>query len=96
MICELTNMEVANASMYDGASALAEAVLMSVRLTTERAFVAAQSASVLPPGGATYVRGIDLELVDIPWSDSGALDIATLKRELNDDIAAVVVQNPNF
>lgn len=97
MICELTGMEVANASMYDGASALAEAVLMAVRMN--------DGARVLLPESlhpfyrqvvATYVRGIGLELVDIPWSDSGAVDLAVLKRELTDHTAAVVVQNPNF
>ncbi len=97
MICELTNMEVANASMYDGASSLAEAVLMSVRLNNRTRVLLPRSLhpfyrQVI----ATYVRGIELELVDIPWSDSGTLDIHALKRELNDNTAAVVVQNPNF
>ena len=97
MICELTNMEVANASMYDGASALAEAVLMSVRLNNRtRVLLPLSLHPFYRQVVATYVRGIDLELVDIPWSDSGALDIAALKRELNDNTAAVVVQNPNF
>ncbi len=97
MICELTGMEVANASMYDGASALAEAVLMAVRMNN--------GARVLLPRSlhpfyrqvvGTYVRGIGLELVDIPWSDAGALDADILTRELTGDTAAVVVQNPNF
>ena len=97
MICELTNMEVANASMYDGASALAEAVLMSVRLNNRTRVLLPRSLHPFyRQVVATYVRGIDLELVDIPWSDSGTLDIAALKRELNDNTAAVVVQNPNF
>ena len=97
MICELTNMEVANASMYDGASALAEAVLMSVRLNNRTRVLLPRSLHPFyRQVVATYVRGIDLELVDIPWSDSGALDIPALKRELNDNTAAVVVQNPNF
>jgi glycine dehydrogenase subunit 1 len=97
MICELTNMEVANASMYDGASSLAEAVLMSVRLNNRTRVLLPRSLhpfyrQVI----ATYVRGIELELVDIPWSDSGTLDMSALKRELNDNTAAVIVQNPNF
>ena len=97
MICELTNMEVANASMYDGASALAEAVLMSVRLNNRTRVLLPRSLHPFyRQVVATYVRGIDLELVDIPWSDSGTLDISALKRELNDNTAAVVVQNPNF
>lgn len=97
MICELTNMEVANASMYDGASALAEAVLMAVRMNNNTRVLLPRSLHPFyRQVVATYVRGIDLELVDIPWSDSGALDIAALKRELTDNTAAVVVQNPNF
>ena len=97
MICELTNMEVANASMYDGASALAEAVLMSVRLNNcTRILLPRSLHPFYRQVVSTYVRGIDLELVDIPWSDSGTLDISALKRELNDNTAAVVVQNPNF
>ncbi|MCE2436175.1 MAG: aminotransferase class I/II-fold pyridoxal phosphate-dependent enzyme, partial [Candidatus Latescibacteria bacterium] len=97
MICELTNMEVANASMYDGASALAEAVLMAVRLNNHTRVLLPRSLHPFyRQVVATYVRGIDLELVDIPWSDSGTLDIAILKRELTDNTAAVVVQNPNF
>ena len=97
MICELTNMEVANASMYDGASALAEAVLMSVRLNNRTRILLPRSLHPFyRQVVSTYVRGIDLELVDIPWSDSGTLDIPALKRELNDNTAAVVVQNPNF
>ena len=97
MICELTNMEVANASMYDGASALAEAVLMSVRLNNRTRVLLPRSLHPFyRQVVATYVRGIDLELVDIPWSDSGTLDISALKRELNDNTAAVIVQNPNF
>ena len=97
MICELTGMEVANASMYDGASALAEAVLMAVRLKGGR--------RVLLPRGLhpfhrrvveTYTRGIALEIEEIPWSSSGTLDIAQVESRLSDDVAAVVVQNPNF
>ena len=84
MICELTNMEVANASMYDGASALAEAVLMSVRLNNRTRILLPRSLHPFyRQVVSTYVRGIDLELVDIPWSDSGTLDIPALKRELN-------------
>ena len=97
MICELTGMEVANASMYDGASALAEAVLMAVRMNNGTRVLLPQSLHPFyRQVVATYVRGIGLELVDIPWSDSGAVDLAVLKRELTAQTAAVVVQNPNF
>ena len=97
MVCELTGMEVANASMYDGASALAEAVLMAVRIN--------DGSRVLLPRSLhpfyrrvveTYVRGIGLELVEIPWTDAGTIDLDRVESEMNDDTAAVVVQNPNF
>ena len=97
MVCELTGMDVANASMYDGASALAEAVLMAVRLNG--------GTRVLLPGSLhphyrsvveTYVRGIELELVEIPWAEEGTIDLDILGSELDDDVTAVVVQNPNF
>jgi glycine dehydrogenase subunit 1 len=97
MICELTGMEVANASMYDGASALAEAVLMAVRLNGGR--------RVLLPRGLhpfhrrvveTYVRGIDLDLREIPWTPSGQVDVSAIEAGLSDEVAAVVVANPNF
>lgn len=97
MVCELTGMEVANASMYDGASALAEAVMMAVRIN--------DGGRVLLPRGLhpfyrrvveTYVHGIGLDLVEIPWTDAGTIDLERVESELNDDTAAVVVQNPNF
>jgi len=97
MISELTGMEVTNASMYDGSSALAEAVLMAVRIN--------QGTKVLIPRSLhpfyrkvveTYVRGIDLEIVEIPWTEAGTMDLAAVKANLDDDTAAVVVQNPNF
>jgi glycine dehydrogenase subunit 1 len=97
MVCELTGMEVANASMYDGASALAEAVMMAVRIN--------DGSRVLLPRSLhpfyrrvveTYVKGIGLELVEIPWTDAGTIDLDRVESEMNDDTAAVVVQNPNF
>ena len=97
MVCELTGMDVANASMYDGASALAEAVLMSVRVNGGTRVLLPQNLH--PHYRAvveTYVRGIQLELVEIPWTAAGTLDLEALEGLLDDDTAAVVVQNPNF
>ncbi len=97
MICELTGMEVANASMYDGASALAEAVLMAVRLNGGRRVLLPRSLHPFHRRVVeTYTRGIELEIVDLPWSESGALDPAQVESRLSDDVAAVVVQSPNF
>ena len=97
MMCELTGMDAANASMYDGSSALAEAVLMSVRINGgSRVLLPRSLHPFYKQVIETYVKGIQLEIVEIPWTETGGLDMAVLKRELNDDTAAVVVQNPNF
>ena len=97
MMCELTGMDAANASMYDGSSALAEAVLMSVRINGgSRVLLPRSLHPFYKQVIATYVKGIHLEIVEIPWDETGGMDIAALKEALNDDTAAVVVQNPNF
>src|SRR2546428_4882479 len=76
MICELTGMEVANASMYDGSTAAAEAVMMAVRLTGRRSAVVANSVhpayrEVL----ATYAHHQSLPITSGPFSDSGRIDV---------------------
>ncbi len=96
MICELTGMEVANASMYDGSSALAEAVMMAVRINDgERVLLPRSLHPFYRRVVETYVRGIGLEIVEIPWTGAGTLDLQRVAEELG-GAAAVVVQNPNF
>lgn len=97
LVCQLTGMEVANASMYDGSTALAEAVLMAERVTRRSKVVA--SGSVHPQYlevVRTYVQhaGIDLELIDFD-SETGQAG-AGLGESIDDKTAAVVVQSPNF
>ena len=92
----LTGMEVANASMYDGASALAEAVRMAVNITRKHKILI--SRGVHPHHReviATYMQGLSVELIEIPLQD-GATDPQALDRHLDDETAAVVVQHPNF
>lgn len=97
MMCELTGMEIANASMYDGSSALAEAVMMAARIREGRRVLVPRSLHpYYRKVVEAYARGIGLELVDIPWTSSGALDLDRLEAELDDETTAVVVQNPNF
>jgi glycine dehydrogenase subunit 1 len=96
MICALTGMEVANASMYDGASAFAEAALMSMRVTRKRKILFA--ATIHPRWKrtlATYLVGTDAELVEIPERD-GVLDFGFLKDSLDDTVSTFMVQHPNF
>jgi glycine dehydrogenase subunit 1 len=97
LVCQLTGMEVANASMYDGSTALAEAVLMAARVTKRSKVVAGDSVhpqylEVVK----TYVQhaGIDLEVVsyDPQTGQSGP----SLISAVDDQTAAIVVQSPNF
>lgn len=97
MMCELMGMEVANASMYDGSSALAEAVLMGVRIREAKRVILPRSLHPFYRQVVeTYTRGIGLEIVLAPWTSDGTIDLDWLEKEANDDVTAVVVQNPNF
>ncbi len=96
MISELTGMEVANASMYDGSTAAAEAVMMAVRLTGRRSVAVARSVhpeyrEVL----ATYAFHQGMPLATVPFTD-GRLDLKALESAITSDTACVLVQSPNF
>lgn len=97
MLCELTGMDVANASVYDGASAVAEAVLMAMRVTDRRGKVVIAGGvhpeSVLTV--ETYVTRLGCEVVTVPVAN-GLVDQALLAQAVDDRTAAVVVQSPNF
>jgi glycine dehydrogenase subunit 1 len=99
MIAQLAGLEVANASMYDGASATAEAVLMAHRVTPKRTRVALSRA--LWPDYRdtvrTYLSALEnLEVVEVPFDrESGAIDIATLERIADDRLLCAVIGYPN-
>jgi glycine dehydrogenase subunit 1 len=97
LVCQLTGMEVANASMYDGASACAEGVLMAVRLTKRRRVLLART---LNPRWraviATYCRYLELELVEVGYGADGRTDLDDLAAKLDSDTAAVVAGYPNY
>ncbi|MBM7693277.1 glycine dehydrogenase subunit 1 [Peribacillus deserti] len=96
MICELTGMDVANSSMYDGGTALAEAAMLSAGQTRRKKILI--SAAVHPETRdvvKTYAKGQYIEVIEIPYAD-GITDINALKELAGDDIAGVVVQYPNF
>jgi len=96
MICELTGMEIANASMYDGASAVAEAILMAVRKNhLTKAILPATLHPEFVKVIKVYTEGIGVQLLTAPEKD-GRLDLGALKAMLDDTIGSVVVQNPNF
>lgn len=100
MIAALTALDVSNASLYDGASALAEAVLMAVRANRK-----SKSKRILMPRSVhpdyrkvvhTIVHNQGIELVELPLSEAGHTDPAALESYAGEDIAALVVPQPNF
>jgi glycine dehydrogenase subunit 1 len=97
LMCELTGMEVANASMWDGSTATTEAVLMAERLTGKHRVVVARSLhpeyrQVLE----TYTRNLGLQIHEIGFTGSGQADSTRLDAAIDSETAAVVVQSPNF
>jgi glycine dehydrogenase subunit 1 len=98
LICQLTGMDVANASMYDGASACAEAVLLALRVGKKRSRVLLSQA--LPPQYretvATYCRYLNVELEVVSAAQSGVTDLQQLAGLLDERVAAVVVGYPNY
>jgi glycine dehydrogenase subunit 1 len=97
LIAQLTGMEVANSSLYDGSTATNEAVLMAMRVT--RRDRVAMARTVHPEYRQvvqTYGRNLGTELVEIPYEASGQADLSQLEAALSDRVAAVVVQSPNF
>jgi glycine dehydrogenase subunit 1 len=96
-ICELTGMEAANASMYDGASALAEAVLMMVRISKKKSEILLSSTihPLYQEVIRTYCHGIDLKFVVIP-SENGVISAGGVKSLLTDQTAGILIQYPNF
>ncbi|MEK5644562.1 MULTISPECIES: aminomethyl-transferring glycine dehydrogenase subunit GcvPA [Paenibacillus] len=95
-ICELTGMAVANASMYDGATALAEAGSLASAATKRKQLLV--SSTVHPEARQvvrTYAKGLGLDVVEVP-SANGVTNLAELAEAVSDQTAAVLVQSPNF
>lgn len=96
MICEITGMDVANSSMYDGPTSLAEAALLSVAQTRKTKIII--SEAVHPEARMvvkTYADGQRLEVVEVPAKD-GLTDLDALRGMVDDETASVIVQYPNF
>jgi len=97
LVCQLTGLAIANASLYEGATATAEAVLMAQRITTRNRVLLART---LHPQYRevvrTYIKNLGLEAVDVPYGPDGRVDKDALDRDLDEKTAAVVFQSPNF
>ena len=96
MISVLTGMDVTNASVYDGGSALAEAALMAHGVTDREEIVVSGAVSPLARRVvATYCAGPRLPIRTVPWAD-GVTDPDALRKAVSEKTAAVLVQYPNF
>ena len=97
MIAHLTGTEIANASMYDGASAMAEAAVLCAKMSNRSKIIVARSVhpeyrKVLK----TYSWANGYVVVELDYAPSGQIDLNALPRELDDQVAAVIIQSPNF
>jgi glycine dehydrogenase subunit 1 len=96
-VAQLTGMDVANASLYDGSTGLAEAILMAERISKKSKFLIARS--VHPEYRAVvdlYAKNLGMQISLIDYLPDGCLDIEQLERKIGEDVAAVAVQSPNF
>ena len=98
MICQLTGMDVANASMYDGSTAVPEAAMMAMRITGRSGIAVARTVhpeyrEVL----GTYTRHQGIPVSEFEYdAQSGQVDLESLDQALNENTAAVIIQSPNF
>ncbi len=95
-ICRMTEMEVANASLYDGGTAIYEAVMMALRVTRRNKVIMDSAVSpIYRKMIYSYTSNLNIEFVETP-DPRGRLDRDQVKKLLDDNTAAVILQNPNF
>lgn len=97
MMCELTGMEVANSSMYDGASSFAESLLMATRITGKYKMLVAKTINPeYRTVARTYTSPVGIRIEEIGYTELGTVNLDELKAKLDDETAAVAVAYPNF
>lgn len=97
LVCQLTGLDIANASLYEGASAAAEAVLMAHRLKGRpRVLVARTLHPQYRQVIRTYIKNLGLEAEEVKFTPQGTTDLEDLEGKLDAETTAVVVQSPNF
>ena len=97
MICELTGMEIANASMYDGSTGAAEAMMMAVRVTgRDKAVVARTVHPEYREVIATYAQHQEIPIAEVGYAANGRVDMAALNAAITSQTACVMIQSPNF
>lgn len=96
LMCELTAMDISNASLYDGATAITEAAMMASRLTRKQEVIISQA--VHPDYRRTlrtYAHNLELNVTEVPFKD-GSTDIKAIRDLVSDSTACVILQSPNF
>jgi glycine dehydrogenase subunit 1 len=97
MICELTGMEIANASMYDGSTGAAEAMMMAVRVTgRDQAVIARTVHPEYREVIATYAQHQEIPISEVGYAANGRVDMAALDAAITNETACVMIQSPNF
>jgi glycine dehydrogenase subunit 1 len=97
LVCQLTGMEVSNASMYEGASSTAEAILMAHRITGRTEVVVGRAVHPeYRQVARTYAAQVGLVFREIAFNEAGVTDLDAVKRTLGPQTACLVVQYPNF
>lgn len=96
MICQLTGMDAANASVYDGASAAAEATAMCRQGKRRKVLMAASAPPQILETIQTYSWGADQPVETIPVGQAGTLDLEALEKALTDEVSCLYLQQPNY
>ena len=93
----LTEMDVTNASLYDGGTAICEAVMMAVRITRRKKIIIDEAVSpIYRKILHSYAANLDFEFIDVPVGKDGRADRKMIESELDNNTACLVLQNPNF